>query len=150
MSLQAGKYSTGFWSCYFLYVAWSLLSILSFPLEGAQAGQSGGAPEFQVALSKIVFSRDLVFTAIAISCMTMLMVFRSLFLGKWLLFVAAWMWAVSVDDFLALERTLFLSEGFGPHAVMAMRPLVLLAVSWMAFEAVSRGRAPRVSRHLSV
>ncbi|MDV7271571.1 hypothetical protein RYZ20_11740 [Thioclava sp. A2] len=65
------------------------------------------------------------------------------FLGKWLLFVAAWMWAVYLDDFLALDRVLAVPDGDGPHTVMAARPMVLLAVSWMAFEAFSRCRAQR-------
>ena len=80
MTFQAGKYSTAFRLCYFLYVAWSLLLVVTFLLR--DAGQMHGSPDFQLVLSNAVFSRDQIFTAIAASFTTILLFCTNLFWGN--------------------------------------------------------------------
>jgi len=55
-------------------------------------------------------------------------------LDKVFMFLSAWLWAAYIDDTLVMMKHVFVPDHWLPHSAMMLRPIMLIAISWMAFE----------------
>ena len=55
-------------------------------------------------------------------------------LDKAFMFLTAWLWAAYINDTLVMSQHVYVPDHWVPRFAMLMRPIILIAISWMAFE----------------
>jgi hypothetical protein len=53
---------------------------------------------------------------------------------KVFMFLSAWLWAAYIDDSLVMIEHVYVPDHWLPHFALMLRPIILIAISWMAFE----------------
>ena len=53
---------------------------------------------------------------------------------KVFMFLSAWLWAAYIDDSLVMIEHVYVPDHWLPQFAMMLRPIILIGISWMAFE----------------
>lgn len=55
-------------------------------------------------------------------------------LDKLFMFFSAWLWAAYIDDTLVMMEHVYVPDHWLPSLAVMLRPIMLIVISWMAFE----------------
>lgn len=86
------------------------------------------------ALSAKMSFRRMVLIVVGAIAINALLFSQSRHLDKFLIFLASWMWAAYIDDYLVMSRYVYLPDEIYAQILILMRPFVVFLVSWMAVE----------------
>lgn len=141
MTNNSTKFSKVFWFSYWFSIVWSGFTICTFVLHQNNSPIISAPPDIDSTLSGMFIYRR-IFTAFVIATTSSFLIFtRNHHLDKFLIFVCAWMWASYIDDRFVRHAVLFVPDLLALKAAILLRPLALMAVSWMTFEAYLRAEA---------
>lgn len=135
------RYSKAFWFSYFFCMTWAILAITSIYLFAPNNDNFQNLDNVEAALSVKLSVRRIFAVLIGAITITVLLFSQSKYLDKVLIFIAAWMWAAYIDDYLVMYPYVYVPEEIFAQFVIKLRPVIVILVSWMAFESHLRREA---------
>lgn len=128
------KYSTVFWLCYSLTMIWVVVLIASFVFFGFENPSFGVPASFEAALSVKLSIRRIIALFVGTIIINFMLFSGRRHVDKVLMFLCAWLWAAYIDDTIVMSHFVYIPDQWIARLAMALRPIVLVTVSWMAFE----------------
>lgn len=135
------RYTTAFWASYVFCMAWAIIVALLFYIYLPENPNLVDTGTIEAALSKKLSSRRLFALLLGAFVISVLLFTNNKYFDKVMIFLAAWMWAAYIDDYLVMHRYAYYPEEFMAQFVIKLRPLVVMLVSWMALESHLRKEA---------
>lgn len=128
------KYSSVFWTSYALTMAWVLLIVISFVSFGFQNPSFEAPVSVEAALSVKLSIRRIISLIIGTVIINAMIFTGRRHTDKVFMFLCAWLWAAYIDDTLVMSEFVYIPDYWFAELAMALRPIALITVSWMAFE----------------
>lgn len=128
------KYSTVFWLCYSLTMIWVVVLIASFVFFGFENPSFGVPASVEAALSVKLSIRRIIALFVGTIIINVMLFSGRRHVDKVLMFLCAWLWAAYIDDTIVMSHFVYIPDQWIARLAMALRPIALVTVSWMAFE----------------
>jgi hypothetical protein len=128
------KYSSIFWICYGLSTIWVAMLVGSFAAFAFQNPGFEATSSIEATLSVKLSYRRIYAVIIGTLAINYMLFARKRHLDKVFMFMSAWLWAAYIDDTLVMMKYVYVPDHWLPHFAMMLRPIMLIAISWMAFE----------------
>ena len=128
------KYSSVFWICYGLSMIWVAMLVGSFAAFVSQNPNFEATSSMEAALSLKLSYRRIFGVIIGTLTINYMFFARKRHSDKVFMFLSAWLWAAYIDDSLVMIEHVYVPDHWFPHFAMMLRPIILIAISWMAFE----------------
>lgn len=128
------KYSSVFWICYGLSMVWVAMLLGSFAAFAFQNPNFEATSSIEATLSLKLSYRRIYAVVIGTLTVNYMLFARERHLDKVLMFLSAWLWAAYIDDSLVMMEHVYVPEHWLPRFAMTIRPIILIAISWVAFE----------------
>ena len=128
------KYSTVFWLCYSLTMIWVVVLIASFVFFGFENPSFGVPASVEAALSVKLSIRRIIALFVGTIITNVILFSGRRHVDKVLMFLCAWLWAAYIDDTIVMSQFVYIPDQWIARLAMALRPIALVTVSWMAFE----------------
>lgn len=117
-------------------------------MQGGVFYHANELDEYKSTIFKLIMGRDFSFAIISVSITTVIVLLHSIFLGKWLVFVSTWMWVVYLDDRMVFKHILYVPDDIQAKTLLTIQPFILLLVSLMTFDQVTKSRCGTKSQCL--
>ena len=128
------KYSTVFWLCYSLTMIWVVVLIASFVFFWFENPSFGVPASVEAALSVKLSIRRIIALFVGTIIINVMLFSGRRHVDKVLMFLCAWLWVAYIDDTIVMSHFVYIPDQWIARLAMALRPIVLVTVSWMAFE----------------
>ena len=135
------RYSKAFWFSYFFCMVWAVFAVVAFYFIAPSNENFQNLDQLEAALSVKLSVRRVLAILIGAITITVLLLSQSKYLDKVLIFIAAWMWAAYIDDYLVMYPYRYVPEEIFAQFIIKLRPVIVILVSWMAFESHLRREA---------
>ena len=135
------RHSKAFWFSYFFCMVWAVFAVVAFYFIAPSNENFQNLDQLEAALSVKLSVRRVLAILIGAITITVLLLSQSKYLDKVLIFIAAWMWAAYIDDYLVMYPYRYVPEEIFAQFIIKLRPVIVILVSWMAFESHLRREA---------
>ena len=128
------RYTKMFWFSYLVCMFWAVLAGIATYKFAPMNESFQNLNLVESALSAKMSVRRMVSVMIGAIFINILLFTHSKYLDKFLIFLAAWMWAAFIDDNLVMNKFVYIPDEIFAQTLIHMRPVIVIFVSWMAFE----------------
>lgn len=113
---------------------WVLAVVVSFVFFGFDNPSFEMSDSVEAALSVKLSIRRMIALFIGTMIINFMIFSRRRRVDKVFMFFCAWLWAAYIDDTLVMSDFVYIPDHWVASLAMALRPIALITVSWMAFE----------------
>jgi hypothetical protein len=113
---------------------WVAMLVGSFAAFASQNPNFEATSSMEAALSLKLSYRRIFGVIIGTLTINYMLFARKRHSDKVFMFLSAWLWAAYIDDSLVMIEHVYVPDHWLPHFALMLRPIILIAISWMAFE----------------